>query len=144
MHLFAIITLILSISDALARQDASSATAPALSEPADSASSDDPQNPAATSPQAQSPAQSTVPTSKQQPKRILGVMPNYRAVSAGAIPPPATPKQAFKIATQNSFDYSAFIFVGITSLAGGGDGRTHAAGARHRAAMADTTGAASR
>ena len=53
---------------------------------------------------------------KQQPKRILGVMPNYRAVSAGEIPPPPTPKQAFKIATQNSFDYSSFIFVGITSL----------------------------
>jgi len=54
--------------------------------------------------------------SKVQPKRILGVMPNYRAVSAGAIPPPPTPKQAFKIATQNSFDYSSFVFVGITSL----------------------------
>ena len=43
-------------------------------------------------------------------------MPNYRAVSAGAIPPPPTPKQAFKIATQNSFDYSSFVFVGVTSL----------------------------
>lgn len=53
--------------------------------------------------------------SKQQPKRILGLMPNYRAVSAGAIPPPPTPGQALKIATQNSFDYSSFIFVGITS-----------------------------
>jgi hypothetical protein len=53
---------------------------------------------------------------QQQPKRILGVMPNYRAVSAGAIPPPPTPKEAFKIATQNSFDYSSFVFVGITSL----------------------------
>jgi len=42
-------------------------------------------------------------------------MPNYRAVSAGAIPPPPTPFQAFKIATQNSFDYSSFVFVGITS-----------------------------
>jgi hypothetical protein len=42
-------------------------------------------------------------------------MPNFRAVSAGAIPPPPTPKQSFKIATQNSFDYSAFVFVGITS-----------------------------
>ncbi len=59
---------------------------------------------------------SAVPASKQQPKRILGLMPNYRAVSAGAIPPPPTPREAFKIATQNSFDYSGFIFVGITSL----------------------------
>jgi hypothetical protein len=50
-----------------------------------------------------------------QPKRILGVMPNFRAVSAGALPPPPTKKQAFQIATQNSFDYSAFIFVGFTS-----------------------------
>lgn len=52
----------------------------------------------------------------QQPKRILGIMPNFRAVSAGALPPPPTAKQSFKIATQNSFDYSSFIFVGITSL----------------------------
>jgi hypothetical protein len=50
-----------------------------------------------------------------QPKRILGVMPNFRAVSAGTIPPPPTPKQAFVIATKNSFDYSSFIFMGITS-----------------------------
>lgn len=69
-------------------------------------------------PNAPSPANSNVgvPKSKQQPKRILGVMPNYRAVSAGAIPPPPAPKEAFLIATDNSFDYSAFIFVGITSL----------------------------
>jgi hypothetical protein len=57
-----------------------------------------------------------VPVAKQQPKRILGIMPNYRAVSAGAIPPPPTPNQSFKIATQNSFDYSSFVFVGVTSL----------------------------
>ncbi len=43
-------------------------------------------------------------------------MPNFRAVSAGAMPPPPTPKKAFIIATQNSFDYSSFIFVGITSM----------------------------
>jgi hypothetical protein len=57
-----------------------------------------------------------IPVSKQQPKRILGLMPNYRAVSAGEVPPPPTPKQAFMIATKNSFDYSSFVFVGITSL----------------------------
>jgi hypothetical protein len=43
-------------------------------------------------------------------------MPNFRAVSAGAIPPPPTPKKAFEIATKQSFDYSSFVFVGITSL----------------------------
>lgn len=60
-------------------------------------------------------ANEAVPLSKRQPKRILGIMPNYRAVSAGAIAPPPTAKQAFLIATKNSFDYSSFVFVGITS-----------------------------
>ncbi len=53
---------------------------------------------------------------EEQPKRILGVMPNFRAVSAGAIPPPPTAKEALWVATQNTFDYSSFVFVGITSL----------------------------
>jgi hypothetical protein len=71
---------------------------------------------------AKSADQSTAPATqgasleKYQPKRILGLMPNFHAVSAGALPPPPTPKQAFIIATQNSFDYSSFVFVGITSL----------------------------
>jgi len=128
LHLLACIALILPITEALTQRDNTSAATPAVSESAESGVRDDPQTPAATSPPnessppgssdapAQSAAQSTVPTSKQQPKRILGIMPNYRAVSAGAIPPPPTPKQAFKIATQNSFDYSSFVFVGITSL----------------------------
>jgi hypothetical protein len=62
------------------------------------------------------------PAGKQQPKRILGVMPNFRAVSAGVIPPPPTWKQAFKIATQNSFDYSSFLFVGFTSAIADAEG----------------------
>ena len=56
------------------------------------------------------------PAPPPQPKRILGLMPNFRAVSAGVTPPPPTPKQSFIVATRNSFDYSAFVFVGITSL----------------------------
>lgn len=64
---------------------------------------------------AKPPEQQTSP-SKQQPKRILGIMPNFRAVSADKIPPPPTPKQALWLATQNSFDYSSFLFVGFTSL----------------------------
>lgn len=54
--------------------------------------------------------------SRLQPKRILGVMPNFRAVSAGAIPPPPTPREAFRVATNNSFDYSSYVFVGLTSM----------------------------
>jgi hypothetical protein len=48
-------------------------------------------------------------------------MPNYRAVSAGVKPPPPTPKQAFTIATRQSFDYSSFVFVGLTSMIAEGD-----------------------
>lgn len=65
--------------------------------------------------QTTAPANQGAAPGQRQPKRILGVMPNFRAVSAGALPPPPTPKQAFKIATLNSFDYSSFVFVGITS-----------------------------
>jgi hypothetical protein len=68
------------------------------------------------------PAGQGAPPLNPQPKRILGVMPNFRAVSAGAIPPPPTARQAFKVATQNSFDYSSFVFVGITSLLAEGSG----------------------
>jgi hypothetical protein len=67
------------------------------------------------------PADKPVPLSKQQPKRILGLMPNYRAVSAGVTPPPPTARQAFKIATQNSFDYSSFVFVSVTSMIAEGE-----------------------
>ncbi len=49
----------------------------------------------------------------QQPKRILGLMPNFRAVSAVARPAPPTVKEKFKIATFNSFDYSAVVFAAI-------------------------------
>jgi len=48
------------------------------------------------------PGDQTPPAAGQQPQRILGIMPNFRAVSAGAIPPPPTPRQAFMIATQNT------------------------------------------
>lgn len=58
----------------------------------------------------------SIPANEKQPKRILGMMPNYRAVSAGVRPPPPNAKEAFKIATENNFDYSQYVFVGLTSL----------------------------
>ncbi len=57
-----------------------------------------------------------IPLNRRQPKRILGFMPNFRSVSNGATPPPPTWKNNFKVATRQSFDYSSFIFLGITSL----------------------------
>jgi hypothetical protein len=91
------------------------ASASPLQQPTTSQS---PNPPSSQNPPTSEPAQQTGTTkpSEQQPPRILGVMPNFRAVSAGAIPPPPTAKEAFVIATQNSFDYSSFIFVGLTSL----------------------------
>ena len=61
-----------------------------------------------------------VPISRRQPKRILGFMPNFRSVSASTVPPPPTFKNNFKIATRQAFDYSSFIFLGITSLSAEG------------------------
>ena len=92
-----------------------SAQPPSVSAPIQPGTPPQPQPAASGSPDAQ-PLRRDPAASKQQPKRILGIMPNYRAVSAGAIPPPPRPKEAFTIATQNSFDYSSFVFVGITSL----------------------------
>jgi hypothetical protein len=54
----------------------------------------------------------------KQTSRILGILPNFRAVSADVKLPPQTAKQKFKTALQDSFDYSA-IFIPL-ALAGYG------------------------
>jgi hypothetical protein len=56
--------------------------------------------------------------SGQQTKRILWIIPNYRSVSANTYLPPQSFKEKFWMATQDSFDYSAFVYVGILSGAG--------------------------
>jgi hypothetical protein len=48
----------------------------------------------------------------EQTKRILGIIPNFRSVSADVILPPQTVKDKFKVGLQDTFDYSNFIFVG--------------------------------
>jgi len=60
------------------------------------------------------PAQANNPDDQfgKQPKRILWVIPNYRAVSANTHLPPLSFKSKFWLATQDTFDYSDFIFVG--------------------------------
>ena len=57
-----------------------------------------------------------IPLEQQQPKRILGFMPNFRSVSAGTVPPKPSFKTNFKVATHQAFDYSSFLFLGLTSL----------------------------
>ena len=51
----------------------------------------------------------------QQTKRIFGIFPNYRSVSANTTLPPQSTKQKFWLATEDSFDYSSFILAGIVA-----------------------------
>jgi len=53
------------------------------------------------------------PISKEQPKRILFIIPNYRAVSADAVVPPLDARGKFNLMVEDSFDYSTFISVGL-------------------------------
>ena len=44
-----------------------------------------------------------------QTKRILGIIPNFRAVSTSQVLPPQSAKEKFITATEDSFDYSALV-----------------------------------
>lgn len=61
-----------------------------------------------------------IPLENQQPKRILGFMPNFRSVSGGSRPPPPGWRYNFKVATRQAFDYSSFVFLGLTSISAEG------------------------
>lgn len=63
-----------------------------------------------TSATAQPPQEGPAP---KQTKRILFIIPNFRSVTADEKLPPTTTKEKFKLALLDSFDYSAFIEVGI-------------------------------
>ena len=52
---------------------------------------------------------------KKQPTRILWVIPNYRAVSSDLMLPPLTPHEKFKLMVDDTFDYSAFLYVGFVA-----------------------------
>lgn len=51
----------------------------------------------------------------EQTKRILFIIPNFRAASVDAKLPPMTAKEEIKLVLQDSFDYSSFIYVGIVA-----------------------------
>jgi len=51
----------------------------------------------------------------RQTKRILGIVPNFRSVSVDEKLPPDSARDKFKESTEDAFDYSDFIFVGILS-----------------------------
>lgn len=81
--------------------------------------SPDPQPPKASLPDNPVPQPNPPPgpiTAKPQTKRILGIIPNFRAVSTDTKLPPQTLKEKFITTTQDSFDYSAIVIP--TVLAG--------------------------
>ncbi len=49
----------------------------------------------------------------KQTKRILGIIPNFRAVNANTELPPETVKEKFMDATEDSFDYSSIFFPAV-------------------------------
>jgi hypothetical protein len=53
---------------------------------------------------------------ERQTKRMMWVVPNFGAVSAGAQLPPLTTREKFKLAEDDSFDYSAFVWTGILAF----------------------------
>lgn len=69
--------------------------------------------PAAAAPSSGEAAQSNSPGEEKQPKRILWIIPNYRAVSADTELPPLSTKGKFWLATEDSFDYSSLVLAGI-------------------------------
>ena len=52
----------------------------------------------------------------KQQKRIFGIIPNFKSVSAGTILPPQTFKDKFITASQDSFDYSSLTLAAAVSL----------------------------
>jgi hypothetical protein len=53
------------------------------------------------------------PNGAQQTKRVLGIVPNFRSVSADVKLPPMSPKEKFIVAGKDTFDYSALFIAGI-------------------------------
>lgn len=91
----------------LAAQDIpSSPTAFSSSQP-DSSLPDAPQQPSAPTPQDKSSSAQSPDQQNQQTTRILGVIPNFRAVSTTDHLPPQTVKEKFVTASEDSFDYSS-------------------------------------
>ena len=102
------VLIVLSAQQVSAQQQQSSEGAP----PRDQATSTPQSQPSpVTSPTESSQADDADGT--KQSKRILGIFPNYRAVSANTQLPALSVREKFWLATQDSFDYSSFISAGI-------------------------------
>jgi hypothetical protein len=90
---------------AAAPEPGADAQAPAAQAQSSSANTPAPQN--------QPPRNAPEDSVGKQTKRILDIVPNFRAVSADEKLPPETVKEKFMDATQDSFDYSSIFFPGV-------------------------------
>lgn len=112
MHKYPLLTAaaILSLSALLA------APAYAGTEPAAASSSAEDALPDAPTPQTTAQGTTTpalAGTEGHQTKRILGIIPNFRSVSADQKLPPQSFKEKFVSTAEDSFDYSAVVFAGV-------------------------------
>jgi len=89
-----------------AQQTFPSSPVPATSFSTSDSSSADAALPDAPAPQS---AASSADQPNDQTKRILGIIPNFRAVSTDQHLPPQSVKEKFVTATEDSFDYSAIV-----------------------------------
>lgn len=98
---------------------AASGTAVAVAAPSGAGTDNLPDAPGAQQGQARpqdgasSTTQAASSTEGKQTKRILYVIPNFRSVSVNEKLPPQTVKDKFVQTTEDSFDYSGFIFAGV-------------------------------
>lgn len=65
--------------------------------------------------QATTPPSETASDQGQQTKRILGIIPNFRSVSANVHLPPQSVKDKFITATHDSFDYSSIFLPAVVA-----------------------------
>jgi hypothetical protein len=113
----ALLVTLACLPAALQAQELTSGTSSSLASANDSVTDSLPDAPVPAadqqSGQAATPATATAPTDPQQTKRILGIMPNFRSVSADTKLPPQSAKEKFVAAGRDTFDYSSFLIAGL-------------------------------
>jgi hypothetical protein len=99
---------------ALEQQTQQSGSTAASTSPSDAGNQSKPDAPVPALPLVPTSAGQTIDTSVgKQTKRMFGIIPNFAAVSADTELPPLTVRGKFILATQDSVDYSSFVWAGM-------------------------------
>lgn len=96
-----------------AQQPQTTSGASDISQSTDATDSSPTQDGTSSKPDAPQPKVNPADTPPEQTKRILWIVPNFKSVSADTHLPPLSIKEKFWLATQDSFDYSSFIYTGL-------------------------------